>query len=94
MADEESPVMKQRRMIHKAITEAFDDSVIGGWVLVYERIAPMEDREGEAGFALEITSGDATGETSLRPWTEQGWLFAAAHDPDNFNYYQENEDDG
>lgn len=92
--DDEHPMMKQRRMIHNAIADALEGSVIGGWVLVYERIAPMEDRDGEAGYSLEITSSDATGESSLRPWTEQGWLLAAGHDQSNFTYYQEDEDEG
>lgn len=90
---EESDTMRQRRLIHNALLDAFEGSVIGGWVLVYERIAPMPELDNEAGYQLEITSGDATGESSLRPWTEQGWLFAAANDQNNFTYFEDDEEE-
>lgn len=93
MAEEESPIFQQRQILHAAIGEAFDDAVIGGWVLLYETLRSDPDVEGRTMYNLEIASSDATGEQDLRPWTQRGWLLAVGHDQEYFEYPEAEEDD-
>jgi hypothetical protein len=82
VATDKTP-MEQRRIIHAAIAEAYDGSVVGGWVLVMETMTPTHD---DTDYLLSVSSGDATGESDLRPWTAQGWCAIVGADSSHFEY--------
>lgn len=73
-----------RKRIHDAIADILGeedtvDSVLAGWVLVFE----SAHLDGERSFTL--VSADATGERQISPWVGEGFLYHAAH---NYEYYE------
>jgi len=71
--DSDSPVAKQRRVIHDTLDAsldaetAFEGHILSGWVLIYETCGP----DGQRGMVTR--SGDALGDEDLPPWTSEGW---------------------
>jgi hypothetical protein len=68
---------QQRQQIHESISDTVnevDQSVVTGWVLVFEGMDENGDR------SIQTLSSDATGYHELPEWTARGWIDWAAED--------------